>query len=431
MQIKFRRDYIENEYALNKLDWKKKSKTLIHGGPFLDGVNFKVYGGTAAMTQAFLNDKIDTHYGSMESAKIKNVKKKDGLDLVKGYDSGFSYCGFNCRRSPLDDVAFRQAMSFMFDDYYWTTTLHGGYDIKGDYAQSPGYKGVRPETVFGGDLLTDPRTNAFDFRAEKGKKPDVKGVRKFLTDGKVIDGSKGTFVGKKYPGSFSDVKASQSKAKYKYTFDSVESDILKKSDVNVDKELRVDGKTVSEMMGKGGVTLFIDPPGEQPKTAKAINRWKKNLHQLGIPAETKPISFNTMSGKVYKKEEFDVYPMGWSGTSPYGTSLHAFFYSGNAGGDTDKFAYNSTGYGVAGGSSDKLLEDAYAETDPKKRSKKYAKAMEKIYFDMPYMVQSYSKYRWPINSAKFAGVVSNIVDPGYANWDAEYSSIYLKENLKK
>ncbi len=431
MQIKFRRDYIENEYALNKLDWKKESKTLIHGGPFLDGVNFKVYGGTSAMTQAFLHDEIDTHYGSLESSKIPKVKKMDGAGLVKGYDSGFSYCGFNCRRSPLDDVALRQAMAFMFDDYYWTTQLHGGYVLKGDYAQSPGYKGVRPETVYGGKLLEDPRTNAFDFRAEKGKKPDVEGVRKFLTDGKVIDGSKGTFVGKKFPGSFSGVKASQSKAKYKYTFGPVKSDVLKKSDADVTKEIRVDGKTITEMMGDGGITLLIDPPGEQPKIAKGINRWKNNLHQLGIPAHTESISFNTMTGKVYQKEDFDVYPMGWGGTSAYGTSLHSFFYSGNSGDDTDKFAYNSTGYGVAGGSADKLLEKAYKETDPDKRSKKYAKAMEKIYLDMPYMVQSYDKYRWPVNSKKFGGFVKNIVDPGYANWDAEYSSIYLKENLKQ
>ncbi len=431
MQVKFRRDYIENEYALNKLDWKKKNKTLIHGGPFLDGVNFKVYGGTSPMTQAFLHGEIDTHYGSMESSKIKNVKNTDGIGLVKGYDSGFSYSGFNCRRAPLDDVAFRQAMAFMFDDYYWTTTLHGGFDIKGDYAQSPGYKGVRPETVYGGDLLTDPRTNAFDFRAEKGKKPDVKGVRKFLTSGKVMDGTEGTYVGKKFPGSFSGVKASRSKAKHTYTFGPVKSPVLNQSDANVTKEIRVNGKTVTDMMGKGGVTLLIDPPGEQPKTAKAVTRWKNNLHEVGIPAQTKPMSFNTMSGKVYQKEEFDVYPMSWGGTSAYGASLYSFFYSGNSGDDTDKFAYNSTGYGVAGGSADKLLKSAYQETDPKKRSKKYAKAMEKIYFDMPYMVQSYSKYRWPVNSKKFGGFVRNIVDPGYANWDAEYSSIYLNENLKK
>ncbi|WP_254663061.1 hypothetical protein [Haladaptatus sp. W1] len=69
-----------------------------------------------------------------------------------------------------------------------------------------------------------------------------------------------------------------------------------------------------------------------------------------------------------------------------------------------------------GRQSDKLLSDAYSETDPEKRSKKYAKAMEKIYLDMPYMLRDYEKYRWPVNSKKFDGFVENIVDPGYANW---------------
>ena len=136
-------------------------------------------------------------------------------------------------------------------------------------------------------------------------------------------------------------------------------------------------------------------------------------------------------GYVDETEEFDVYPMGWGGTSPYGTSLYSFFHSENAGEDTEKFAYNSTGYGISGGSADKLLSAAYKETDPEKRSKKYAKAMERIYLDMPYMLRDYAKYRWPVNSAKFDGFVENIVDPGYANWDTEYSSIFLKENLKK
>ncbi|MFH5798406.1 ABC transporter substrate-binding protein [Haladaptatus sp. CMAA 1911] len=432
MQIKFRRDYIENTYALNKLDWKKEHDSLIHGGPFLDGVNFKVYGGTSPLTQAFLNGKVDTHYGSLETSKISKVKKSDDKGLVKGYDSGFSYYGFNCRRAPLDDVALRQAMSFLYDDVFWVKTLKGNYVIKGDYAQSPGYKGVRPETIYGGDLLTDPRTNAFDFRGKKGsKQPKVEEIRKFLKDGTVIDGSKGTYVGKDFPGTFSGAKSSQSKAKYEYTFGSVKSDNLKNAKVDVDKEIRVDGKTIPEMMDGDAINLFIDPPSEQPQEAKAIEQWKKNMQQVGIPVKTEPVAFNTMSGKVYETEEFDVYPMGWGGTSPYGTSLYSFFHSENAGEDTEKFAYNSTGYGISGGSADKLLSAAYKETDPEKRSKKYAKAMERIYLDMPYMLRDYAKYRWPVNSAKFDGFVENIVDPGYANWDTEYSSIFLKENLKK
>ncbi|WP_227354746.1 ABC transporter substrate-binding protein [Haladaptatus salinisoli] len=431
MQVKFRRDYIDNTYALNSLQWIKDHKSLIHGGPFLDGVNFKVYGGTSPMTQAFLNGDIDTHYGSFSPAQIPKVKKDSKSSLIKGYDSGFSYYGFNCRRAPLDDVAFRQAMAFMFDDQYWVRSLKGGYVIKGDYAQSPGYRAVRPETVHGGELLTDPRTNAFDFRSASGnKKPDVQGVRKFLTDRKVVSG-KGTYVGKEFPGTFSGVKASRSTAKYEYSFGSIKSKALKDANVSVDKEIRIDGQTVPEMMDGDAIVIFIDPPSEKPNEAKAIDQWRKNLLQLGIPVRTKPVEFNTLSGLVYNQEDYDIYPMGWGGTSAYGTSIEAFFHSRNAGDDHEKFAYNSTGYGVAGGSADTLIEDAYSETDPETRNKKWAKAIERVYLDMPYMVQDYAKYRWPMNTAKFGGVVGNIVDPAYANWDSEYGNLYLKENLKQ
>ncbi|WP_458185405.1 ABC transporter substrate-binding protein [Haladaptatus sp. NG-WS-4] len=428
MQVKFRRDYIENTYALNRMQWQKDHQSLIHGGPFLDGVNFKVYGGQGPMTQAFMRGDIDTHYGSLEVSKIPQAKKQDGLGLVKGYDSGFSYYGFNCRRQPLDDVTLRQAMSFMYDDIYWVKTLKGNFVIKGDYAQSPGYRAVRPESVYDGELLTAPETEAFNFRGKEGKEPDVQAVRKFLTDGNVVSG-KGTYAGQDFPGTFSGVKASRSSSKYDYTFGSVKTKVLK--DAGADKEIRVDGSTIPEMMDGNPITIFIDPPSEQPKEAKAIDQWAKNLMQVGIPVRTEPVAFNTMTGKVYQTEEFDIYPMGWGGTSPYGSSIHSFFHSENSGDDHEKFAYNSTGYGVSGGSADKLISDAYGETDPKKRNKKWAKAIEKVYLDMPYMLRDYEKYRWPVNTSKFDGFVDNIVDPGFQNWDIEYGNVFLKSNLKK
>ncbi|GAA0201348.1 ABC transporter substrate-binding protein [Haladaptatus pallidirubidus] len=432
MQVKFRRDYIENTYALNDLDWIKEHQSLLHGGPFLDGVNFKVYGGIAPMTQAFMNGDIDTHYGTLDVSSIPKAQNQDGLGLVKGFDSGFAYYGFNLRRQPLDDVAFRQAMAFMWDEQFWVKSLKGDFVIKGDYAQSPGYKGVRPETVFGGELLTAPETEAFNFRGVEGqgKKPDVEGVRKFLTDGQVISKS-GTYAGQEFPGTFSGVEASQSEAKYNYTFESVQSQALKDADVEVDKEIRIDGQTVPEMMDGDAITIFIDPPSEQPDEAEAIQQWAGNLHRIGIPVRTEPIAFNTMSGKVYNEEDFDVYPMGWGGTSAYGISLHSFFHSENAGDDTEQFAYNSTGYGVGDSGADDLLSDAYSETDPEERAKKFARAMEKIYLDMPYMLRDYEKYRWPMNTAKFGGFVENIVDPAYANWSTEYGNMFLNDNLKE
>lgn len=425
MQITFRDDYD----VLSNLDWKQEHEQIIHGGPFLDKVNFKIYGGKSALTQAFLQGEVDTQYGSIDTSKIEQVKNTEGQGLVKGYDSGFSYFGFNTRRQPLDDVAFRQAMAFAFDDYYWRVELKSGYVITGDYAQSPGYAGVRPDSVYSDDLLTDPATNMFDFRGNDNGELETAAIRKFLTEGKVITGEGGTYAGKEVPPSLSGVKASQSEAKYDYTFGDVQSDVLK--DHGSDKEIRVDGKTIPEVMDGDEIVLFIDPPKDTPKEAKAIERWVEYLRDIGIPISTQSLEFNTMAGKVYETEEFDIYPMGWGGTGPFGSSLWYFFHSANADdlsdGNEEEFVYNSTGYGLHGGSSDELLQSAREEMDPKKRNKLAAQSIEKIYLDMPYMLMSYDKMRWPMNTAKWSGYVENLVDPAYANWDTEAMNLHKKE----
>ncbi|WP_246045765.1 ABC transporter substrate-binding protein [Halorussus ruber] len=433
---------LDNEHyydTLSQLDWRKEHDQLLAGGPFLDKVNFKIYGSQTAMTQAFLQGEIDTHYGSMKASKMPEVKEKQGMGLVNGIDSGFSYLGFNGRRKPLDDVAFKQAMGFMFDEYFWIQRLLENNAIKGDFAQTPGYPAPRPDYQFAGEdeMSSHPATNAFDFRAKEAAVPDVEAVRKFLTEGQIIDGSEGTYAGKEYPGSLSGIKASQTEPKHEYTFGEVKSSALKDFD-KADKEIRVDGKTIPEVMDGDAITVFIDPPKKTPKEAKAIKRWTENLKRLGIPVKTQTVSFNTMVAKVYQQEDFDIYPMGWGGTGPFGSSAYAFFHSDNAddlsekdhGADkknTSTTLYNGVGYGLAGGSADELLSNARTELDPKKRNKLSAKALERIYLDMPYYVMDYDKMRWPVNTAKFDGFIEGLVDPPYASFGTALNNIHLKE----
>lgn len=423
MQVQFRDS---EEYPLTDQDWMDEHDRLTTGGPFLDQINFKVYGEKSAMTQAFLRGEIDTHYGSMDTDKIPDVQDEEGLGLVHGFDSGFSYMGFNCRRQPLDDVAVRQAVSFAFDDYYWVQELQQDYVFQGDFTQSPGYKGVRPESVFDGELLEDPATEAFAFRSEGDSADvDVEAIRSFLEDGEVIDGSEGTYAGQEYPGSLSGVEASQSEAKYDYTFEEAQASQL---DGLSDVELYVDGEPFSEVMD-GPVSILMDPPSDSPKQAQAFERWAENLNKVGIPAKLEPTEFNTMTDRVYYEPDYDIYEMGWAGTGVFGTSTRSFFHSQFAqeSSDEEAFAYNSTGYGVAGGSSDDLLEDAYTEMDPEARNEKFATAIEKVYLDVPYHVRDYDKVRWPLNTAEFAGAIDDVVDPAYGTWSMQVYHLHQAE----
>jgi peptide/nickel transport system substrate-binding protein len=419
MQVEFRDP---KEYPLTDQDWIKEHDNLRTGGPFLDKINYKVYGEESAMQQAIMRGEIDTHYGSLRTEDIPEAQDSDDLDLVPGFDSGFSYMGFNCRRKPLDDVSLRQAVGFAFDDYYWVQELQQDYVHQGDFTQSPGYKAVRPETVFDGELLEDPATDAFAFR-NKGDSadPDVEAIRSFLENGEVIDGTEGEYAGQEYPGSLSGVTASQSESKYDYTFEEAQSSEL---DNLSDKELYVDGEPFSEFFD-GPIEILMDPPKDKPKQAQAFDRWAENLKKVGIPVALKPTEFNTMVDKVYYEPDYDIYEMGWAGTGIYGTSTRSFFSSKFAqeASEETTFAYNSTGYGVAGGSSDDLLEDAYTTLNAEDRNEKFATAIEKVYLDSPYSVRDYDKVRWPL-STDFTGAVSNVVDPAYGTWSTQVYQIH-------
>jgi peptide/nickel transport system substrate-binding protein len=437
MQVVFDNEHYYDTLA--ELDWKKEHDQLIAGGPFIDKINFTIYGSQTAMTQAFLQGEIDTHYGTMKVSKIPKVKEKDGVSLVNGVDSGFSYFGYNQRRKPLDDVGLKQAMSFMFDDYFWIQRLQQNFAVEGDFAQTPGYAKPRPDYQYAGkdQVGSHPATNVMGFRSAESAVPDVQGTRKFLTSGNVIDGSSGTYVGKDYPGSLSGVKASQSEAKYDYSFGEIKTQVLKDHQ-GADKELYVDGKTIPEVMDGEPITLFMDPPKQGPKEAKAIQRWVENLKSVGIPIKTQAMSFNTMTSKVYYQEDFDVYPMGWGGTGPFGSSAYTFFHSDNADDhskaetegaqkNADSFMYNSTGYGLYGGSADELLSRSRTTMNAEERNQIRARAIEKIYLDAPYVLRDYAKFRWPVNSEKFTGFIPDLVDPAYANFGAQVNNIRLNE----
>lgn len=300
----------------------------------------------------------------------------------------------------------------------------------------PGFKAVRPETQAGAKPLTDPATNAFDFRQSQAGVPDIEGIRKFLTDGNPITGEQGTFVGKQYPGSLTGVKASQSGSVHDYTFGSVQSSVLQNS--NTQKELRVDGKTITEL-NSGPIQMYITPAKKTPKSAKMAQNFVNTMKQIGIPVTQQVMSFNTMITKVYGDEDFDMYPMGWSSLSPFATStLYNLFDSANADDhskaesgkqkNTSTLLNNPMGYGLFDNAgADDLIESARTEMDAKKRNKLAAKAVEKIYLDFPTMVNSYDKVTWPVNSADWSGFIGNIPGPGSSYLSTQFLQLHKSQ----
>jgi peptide/nickel transport system substrate-binding protein len=430
-----------DRYKLSNLPWRKQNDFLIAGGPFIDSLRFKVYGSQSARRKAFFQGDIDAMYLGLQKKQkstVNKVKNNNRLTMVSGPDSGYSHHSYNLRRTPLDDATFRQVLGFAFDDYYWITNLQRGYAIEGDFIMPPGYAKVRPEEGNNVELLKADATEAFSYRSkgQQSAQPDIQAMRNFLKQGKVIDGTPGTYAGVKYPGSITGVKASQSQAKHDYTFGSVQSGVLQNADTN--KELRVNGKTITSILG-GPMEMYIDPPKQSPQEAEMYKRYVGVLKQIGIPIRTRPLEFNTQLTRVYGQENFDIYTMGWNSLSPLGvSSLYNLFHSDNADNhakadvgsqkNTNTQLNNAMGYGLPGNAgADNLISKARQTMDDKQRNKLVKQAVEKLYLDFPSMVTDYDNILFPVNGRNYGGFITGVTDPGAYNFTTEMKQVYSKQ----
>ncbi|WP_313690947.1 ABC transporter substrate-binding protein [Halorarum halobium] len=413
----------EGDYTLSSLDWREDVNGLINGGPFVDAIRIFVYGSQSALNQAFLNGELDTMYeGISPSSRIPDVEEAEGLSLVDGYDTGYSHYSFNLRNAPLDDITFRQMLGFAYDEVYAVDRLAQGYAQAGDFVMPPGYKQVRPDGADDVEVLNSPAAEVFSFRQSGPGVVDVEGVRSFLTEGQAVTGESGTFVGQDYPGSMSDVSASQTESKYDYSFGPVESDIL--ADAETEQEIRVDGQTLTELRGGDPLVFYINPADNAPQAAQMMENFINQLQQIGIPVQREVNTFNTMLTRVYVEEDFDLFPMGWVNLSPFAVStLYGLFHSSQADdhseGNSETSLNNPMGYGLfEDAGADDLIEEARSEMDADTRNQLAREAVEKIYLDFPTMVTTYNVTKWPVNSANWGGFVGNIPGPGstYLGW---------------
>lgn len=427
------------EYPLSDLDWIQEHDELMAGGPYIDAIEFQVLKEEATRLQNLYNGEIHSQYGGLPSKEIENARGQDLLEIIESSDTGYGFVAFNIRNKPFDDQAFRQAMGFLWDDTYWVERLNRGFVTEGDFVVPPGYAAARPENaVDGAEIGEHPATNAFQFRQQSAGVADYTGIQEFLSNGEIITGEGGTYVGQEYPGSLTGIKSSQAEPKHDYTFGEVEDPILESAGAQA--EIRVDGQRVREFRD-GPLTYFSYPPGVLPSLNQMDQAYVQALQRTGIPVKREVLTFNTLVADTFVQEDFDFTHLGWGDTSPFAIgSLRGLFHSSQADDHSvseypagepndqtnDQVQLNNfTGYGLfEDAGADELINDAYTEMDVDRRNELAQEAVERVYLDMPYMVFHYDTQYWPINQNEISGYVETNSGAGSANMFWQWQNMY-------
>lgn len=84
-------------------------------GPFLDGILFKIYRNTSTAILALKKGELDYFWWPLQPESVGDVKQVKHLTVTNSPGNGFFYLGFNLRKKPFSDLAFRKAIALLID----------------------------------------------------------------------------------------------------------------------------------------------------------------------------------------------------------------------------------------------------------------------------------------------------------------------------
>ncbi len=268
-------------------------------GPHVTSVVYTIYGSQDAAILALKNGDIDYILNSLglQRGLRSQVEGQPGISVIDNPVNGYRYMGFNMRREPMNNVAFRQAVATLIDKQFVTQQILQGAAFPVDtfiaegnvrwYSPDVPRWGVRDD---GTTMTREERVNrAVELLQAAGFSWQGGGVPTYNADTQQV-----TISG---------------------------------------NLLLPNGQPVPEL------ELLAPVPGYDPLRstfAVWIEQW---LREVGIPVRANLKAFNVLREQVVNQQDFDMYILGWSlGIFP--NDLEAFFHSSHAGpGD-----FNSGGY---------------------------------------------------------------------------------------
>ncbi|MBI4306280.1 MAG: ABC transporter substrate-binding protein [Chloroflexi bacterium] len=310
-------------------------KLQVERGPFADSVTYNVYGSQDAAVLAVRGADIEYFLSPLGlSAGLRSqVTGKPGIATFQNPSNGFRYLGFNTRRAPMDDKAFRQAVAILIDKVFLTR------DILQNTAEP-----IDTVVPVGNGFWHNP------------------GVKKF---GTTADGKNMTRE-QRITEVVALLKANG------YTWDKEPKWNAADRRVEAGSGLKKAGVAVKEM------ELLSPSAGYDPLRATSaiwIEQW---LKEAGIPIKANLTGFNPIVDLVFTQQNFDMWILGW-GLTIYPDYVADFFHSKQA----IKEGQNAGGYNNP--AFDKAADEFLAETDLNKAKEKALKLQETIADELPYV----------------------------------------------
>jgi ABC-type transport system substrate-binding protein len=94
-------------------------------GPYIDGVMFKTYDTLNTATLGLKKGDIDFLWKGVSQALVEDLSQDPKIKILMALDSGYRYLGFNLRKVPMSDLAFRRAVAYLIDkDFIIERILH-------------------------------------------------------------------------------------------------------------------------------------------------------------------------------------------------------------------------------------------------------------------------------------------------------------------
>lgn len=308
-------------------------------GPFVSSVIYTLYGTQDAAILALKNGEVQYVLNplGLQRGLRAQIEADPNLAVIENPTNGFRYMGFNCRKPPMNDKAFRQAVAVLIDKEFVAKTVLQGIAFPLYTLVPPGNKAWYTDEVPKFGLKEDGTPMTREERINKAIE--------------ILEAAGYKWEGDKKP-----------------TWDKANRQVIPGG-----RLIMPDGKPVPEM------ELLAPSAGYDPLRATFAIWIEKWLNEFGIPVKANLTGFNIIVTRVFDEQNFDMWMLGWSlGIFP--DYVRDFFHSERAGlGDFNAGGYSNPEFD--------RLADEIKTCDTYESCKKIADQIQKVLAEeLPYVV---------------------------------------------